>query len=296
MSVNLPSHYARQYADSVMLLLQQQGSRLRPYVTEGSYKGEQASPVDQVGSVEMQEVVSRFSPMPRVDADVDRRWIFPLSYDLPQLVDKNDELRMITDVKGKYVQNGVNAAGRRIDRTILLGTFGTNYTGKTGSTSTAFGSNSIAANFGAAGDVGATVAKLREGRRMLMAGNVDLETDSLHAAFSSTQMDNLLAEVQIISTDYNDRPVLVDGVIKRFLGFEFHQTEIVRETFNQSSGDAMCPLWAKSGLHLGIWEDQRTDISQRNDLQGIPWQVYQYLTIGACRLEEAKVVKMICNL
>jgi hypothetical protein len=49
------------------------------------------------------------------------------------------------------------------------------------------------------------------------------------------------------------------------------------------------PVWARSGMHLGIWGDIRTEISQRNDLQGTPWQAYLYMTIGATRLDEEKV-------
>lgn len=298
MSVNLASLYARQYADTVTLLLQQQGSRLRKAVMEGGHKGEQASPVDQIGSVEMQSVAGRFAPIGRVDAGVDRRWVFPTSFDLPQLVDHFDELRMIVDPKGKYVQNGVNAAGRRMDRTIIAKAFATNYTGKDGGTSTAFPSstttNTIAVNFGSASDVGMTVAKLREALRMLRAANVDLEVDPLYCAAGATQLDNLLAEVQVVNADYNgDKPVLTDGMIRRFLGFNFIHTELAVESL--SSGDAQIPCWAKSGLYLGIWEDQKTDISRRNDLSGLPWQVYQYLTIDATRLEEGKVIKMVCN-
>src|SRR5688572_14457205 len=118
MGANIPGHYVKQYATNIMLLLQQQGSRLRGKVTEGSYQGEQASPVDQMGPVEMQEVTTRFAPMGRIDPDVDRRWIFPLSYDLPQLIDRFDVLKTLQNPKSKYAQNAANAAGRRMDRTI----------------------------------------------------------------------------------------------------------------------------------------------------------------------------------
>src|SRR5690242_989379 len=60
MSVNLPQHYVREYATVLQLLLQQKGSKLRPFVTTGMYVGDQASPVDQIDSVEMQQVTTRF--------------------------------------------------------------------------------------------------------------------------------------------------------------------------------------------------------------------------------------------
>jgi hypothetical protein len=155
MSVNAPSLYAQQFATNVQLLLQQKGSRLRQAVTVGSYKGEQASPVDQIGAIEMQAVTTRFGAMGRVDAAVDRRWVLPSDFDLPQLMDKNDELRILADPKSKYVENAVAAAGRQMDRLILAAAIGTSKTGKTGSTSTTLPSaQKVAVNFGSSSDVG----------------------------------------------------------------------------------------------------------------------------------------------
>jgi hypothetical protein len=295
MSVDLVNLYARQYATNVELLLQQAGSRLRGCVTEGSYVGDQASPVDQLGAVEMQEVTSRFAAMGRVDADTDRRWLFPTSYDLPQLIDKFDLVKMIVDPKSKYVQNAVNAAGRRIDRTIISAFFGTAKTGVQGATSTTFPAGQIVAvDHDAAGDTGLTVAKLREARRLFMAADLDMETEELFCGVTSQAHNNLLGEAQVVSLDYNERPVLVDGKIHKFLGFTFKHSELFGESL--SGGDQQIPCWAKSGMHLGVWQDMRTDVDQRKDLQGLPWQIYLWLTIAATRIEEEKIVKILVNI
>lgn len=294
MSINLVSLYGKQYATNVQLLLQQKGSKLRQAVMVGQHVGSQASPVDQLGSIEMQAVTGRFQAMGRVDAAVDRRWVFPNSYDLPQLVDSFDKLRLFSDPQSSYVQNAVYAAGRKMDSLIIAALNGTAKTGESGSTSTALPSaQKVAVGFGAASDVGLSVAKLREAKRLLMAADLDLEDPSnqLYCAVGATQLDNLLAEAQVISLDYNERPVLMDGKISRFLGINFIHTELNES----SSGDKLVPVWAKSGMHLGIWGDIKTSISQRHDLQGEPWQAYVYLTAGATRLEEEKVVQIACN-
>jgi hypothetical protein len=103
MSVNLPTHFVQQYSTNIALLLQQKGSKLRNTVMTGNHVGKQASPVDQIGKVEMQVVASRFAPMGRVDAPTDRRWVFPSDFDLPQLIDDFDKLRLITDPSSAYV-------------------------------------------------------------------------------------------------------------------------------------------------------------------------------------------------
>jgi len=292
MSANIPAHFAQQFATNIELLLQQKGTRLRMAVTEDSYVGEQASPVDQVGAINMRRVTSRFGQMGRVDAPLDRRWVSPEDDDLPQLIDTFDQLRLLTDPKSKYVENAVNAAGREFDRKILKAFFDPAKTGKTGTALTPFpASQQIAVNFGSAGNTGATVAKLREAKKILMAADVDLEQDQIFAALTAEQHDDLLAEAQVISTDFNDKPVLVEGKVTRFLGINFIHTQLVNVDGN---GFRRMPVWAKSGMHLGLWNDIRTSISIRNDLSGEPWQAYVYMSSGATRIEEKKTVEIKC--
>lgn len=292
MSVNIPNHYVQEYATNIELLLQQKGSKLRPFVTSGSYIGEQASPVDQVGAVEMQSVTGRFEPMGRVDADTDRRWVLPSDFDLPQLIDSFDKLRLLTDPSSVYVQNAVFAAGRKMDDLIIDALFGTAKTGKSGSTSTTFpAAQQVAVNYGASGNVGLTVAKLREARKKLKAAEVDMDMDPIVCIITAEQEDNLLAEAQVISLDYNEKPVLVDGRLSKFLGMNFIHCERLDV---DGSSYRRVPVFAKSGMHLGIWNDITTDISQRKDLKGLPFQSYVYMTAGATRLEEEKVVEIKC--
>lgn len=292
MSLNLPTHYVQQYANNIALLLQQKGSKLRPYVMSGSHVGKQASVVDQFGAISMSPVVSRFAPIPRTDASADRRWILPLDFDVNQLIDQFDKLRLLTDPESMYVQNAVYAAGRQMDDLIIDAFFGTAKTGETGSTSTTFpAAQQVAVNFGAAANVGLTVAKLREAKRILMANEVDVDSDPITVIVKAKQHDNLLAEAQVISTDFNERPVLVDGKVTRFLGMNIVHCE--RLDADGSSYDRI-PIFAKSGMYSGIWNDMTTDISQRKDLQGHPWQAYVYMTANATRLEEGKVVEVKC--
>lgn len=298
MSVNLPSHYVMQFATNIQLLLQQKGSRLRSTVTTDSYVGKQASPVDQIGKIEMQTVVNRFAPIGRVDASVDRRWVFPTDYDLPQLIDSFDKLRLLTDPNSKYVENAVNAAGRQFDRLILAAAVGTSKTGEQGGTSTVLPSGQkVAVGFGASANTGLTVAKLREAKRLLMAADIDLEADEIFLPVASTQHDNLLAEVQIISSEFNggDSLVLKEGKITRFMGINFVHTELALANVIASNVVGL-PCYVKSGMHLGIWDDVMTDIDKRKDLQGHPWQAYVTMTAGATRLEEKKVVQIACSI
>jgi hypothetical protein len=292
MSNNLPSHYVQQFANNIQLLLQQKDSRLDSLVMTGNHVGEQASPVDQLGAVEMQEVVGRFGPIGRVDASVDRRWVYPESYDLNQLIDSFDKLRLLQDPSSSYVMNAVAAAKRKRDAVIISAFFGTAKTGKSGSTSTTFPSGQqIAVDYGAASNVGLSVEKLIKGKELLMAADVDLEADPINCGITAKQHSNLLREIKITSREFNSEPVLVNGKLKSFLGINFVHSELFGV---DGSSYRRIPMWAKSGMYLGLWQDMTTDIDQRKDLSGHPWQAYIKMTLGATRLEEEKIVEIKC--
>jgi hypothetical protein len=289
MSVNIPTHYVQQYSSNIQLLLQQKGSKLRGSVMTGSHVGKQASPVDQFGSVEMQTVSSRFAPMGRVDAATDRRWVFPSDYDLPQLIDSFDKLRLITDPSSAYVQNAVLAAGRQFDKLICSAFTGTAKTGESGSTSTSFtAANEVDVATGGANSK-LNVAKIKAVKELMMANHIDFDMEEAYIGITAADHAALLNEVQIISSDFNGgMPVLQNGKISSFLGFNFIHCELI-ETQLAGTNEVTLPVWVKSGMYLGMWNDINNSVSQRNDLQGEPWQLYTIMTAGATRLEEDKV-------
>ncbi len=294
MASQIPVFYVSQFSTIVQLKLQQEGSVLRSCVMSGTHTGSQASPVDQFGAIVGNKVVGRYNPMPRIDAPTDRRWVFPQDYDAPQLLDTFDQLRLLIDPMSSMVTNAVNAIGRNMDEEILAGLLGTNFTGNNGTTSTTLPSGQVVGvNQGAASATNMSVAKLREGRRILMANNLNMDKEELYCAMTGTNIDSLLAETQIISSEFNDQKVLVSGKLVKFLGVNIVHTELLTTgTDDQSGTSTACPMWAKSGAYLGIWGDIASSIDRRTDLQGIPMQAYVKGTFGGTRLEEKKVVKI----
>jgi len=229
--------------------------------------------------------------MPRTDAPTDRRWVFPQDYDVAQLLDTFDKLRLLTDPLSSYVTNATHALGRAIDSEIVSGIVNNNFTGNTGGTTTAFlTANQVSVQQGATSPVNLTVAKLRYAKRLLLSYYADVFDEPIYCAINAASHDNLLSETQVVNSDYNDTRVLVKGRVMEFLGINFIHTELLTTGSDDQSGTStQTPLWMKSGVYLGIWEDIYTDIGQRRDLQGIPYQTYNKCTIGGTRLEEKKV-------
>lgn len=300
MSTPVTTMFTQQYSDSVELLLQQAGGKLTDAVTQGHFVGEAANPVDQVGQVKPVKDRPRNSDTPLLSVPTDRRWIYPHDYEAADLIDKQDQLRTIDQLTNPFVQAGTLAVQRAWDDEILLATFGTAQTGKTAQVATAFpGGQSIAANYGAAGNVGLTVAKLRKVKQLLMSAGLDTQADPVYGAITTLDHDSMLAETQIINAEYAgemNRPVLVEGMVTRFLGINFKIVEFTDTVYSASvtMGQAtrQVPFWAKSGMQLGIWGGIEARIDERAD-KSYAWQWYTKTTCGATRLQEKKVVQVL---
>src|SRR5688572_19737172 len=300
MSINIPAHYYTQYAQNIDYLLQQKDSRLGGAVRTGSHSGDKASPVDQIGKVEMSDVTTRFASMGRTDAPLSRRWVFPVHSDLPQLLDSFDKLKLLLDPTSQYVQSAVMAANRRKDRHILEGFFADAKTGVNAGDTETFGTTvTTSSGQNVSVSVGGTtsnlnVAKLKEAKRRLMEANVDLSAEKVYCAVNSTAHDKLLNEIQVINSDFSGLGAQIEnGMVKRFMGIEFIHTELLTTGTDDAAGTStQIPLWVSSGMYYGNWQSNVTDISQRKDLQGLPWQAYLMMTGGATRIEKEKIIRI----
>ncbi len=289
MSFQVSTAFVQQYTTNVGLLLQQRGSKLREAVTMGSYTGKAAKAVEQIGAVTAQARTSRHADTPLISTPHDARWVFPTDYEWADMIDDQDKLRMLIDPTSPYAVNGAYALGRAMDDIIITAALGTSMTGENGSTSTVFDTTNQRI---VVGGTGLTVAKLRQARRILMTNEVDVSADPLYIAVTAVQLDNLLGTTEVTSSDYNTVKTLVSGDVDTFLGFKFIQVERLGV---DGSGDRRCIAWAKSGMHLGMWNDITTKISERSD-KSYATQVYVKGTFGATRTEEKKVVEIICDI
>jgi hypothetical protein len=274
------------YKSTVEHLLQQRGSKFRGAVMEDSYHGKSGAAVNQLGAVIAQAKTTRHADTPLIETPQDKRWVYPTDYEWADLIDDQDKLRVIADPTSPYAINGAMALGRAMDDLIITAATGTSKTGEDGTTSTTFPSAQTAST--TAG--GLTVAKLREAMQLLIAAEVDVDNEPLYCAIGAQQHDDLLGETQAVSLDFTNKPVLVDGRIKAFMGFNF----IDSQRLALSGTDRTVVTWARSGLHLGIWNDINVQISDRAD-KSYSTQVYVKGTFGATRVEEKKVVAITCS-
>jgi hypothetical protein len=145
----------------------------------------------------------------------------------------------------------------------------------------------------AVGGTGLTKAKLVTTRKLFRANESDRENgEELYIAYGAEQLEDLLNDTTLTSLEYNTVMSLFEGDIpkgKTLLGFK----PIPLERMAKVSTDRFCVAWAKSGVALGVGAEIQTRLTERAD-KSYAMQPYARMSIGAVRIEEAKVVEIAC--
>ena len=284
MSNQVTTAFVQQYSANVQMLSQQMGSRLRDAVRVESVTGKNAF-FDQVGQATAQKRTTRHGDTPQMDTPHARRRVSLVDYEYADLIDDQDKVRMLIDPTSSYAMAAASAMGRAIDDEIIAAATGTAFTGETGSTSTAL----PAANQIADGGTDMTLAKLRSAKKILDLADVDPSIPR-YIACSPEQIDSLLGDTNVTSSDFNTIKALVQGDVQQFMGFEF----IVSNRLSKTGDIRKCFAWAEDGLALAIGKDVSARIDERAD-KGYATQVYYSMSVGSTRMEENKVVSIDCD-
>ena len=294
MSVQITTAFVEQYKANVYHLAQQKGSKLREACSVETVTGKNAY-FEQIGSTAARLRTSRHADTPRMDTPHSRRRVSLEDYDWADLVDSEDQIRMLIDPTSQYAQAAAMAMGRAIDDVIIAAADGTAYTGVAGGTSTAYDTAMTVAVTTrwpgvSSANLGLNVAKLMDAARLLGAGNVDPD-EAKHIVINSRQRKSLMQDAHVASADYNLLRPLMSGKMVEFHGFNIHVTE--RIGVDASSYDKVL-YWAGNGMKLAIGKDITGRISERAD-KNYATQVFAQMSIGATRMEEARVGYIECH-
>jgi hypothetical protein len=294
MSVQITTAQVEQYKANVYHLTQQKGSRLRKAVRTESVVGYNAY-FEQIGSTAARLRTSRHSDTPRMDTPHNRRRVSLSDYDWADLIDNEDQVRMLIDPTSQYAEAAAMAMGRAIDDAIIAAADGTAYTGQAGGTSTSY-SSAMTVDVQvrwpgvSADDCGLNVAKILEAGKLLGAQNVDPDEEKFMVV-NAAQIKSLLMDTRVSSHDYNAIKPLVSGQVSQFAGFTMIPTERIG---TDSNSDHKVLYWAKGGMLLALGKDISTRISERVD-KNYATQVFSSMTIGATRMEEVRVGYIECD-
>jgi hypothetical protein len=285
MSTQITTAFVNQFSSNIQMLSQQMGSLLRNAVDVETVNGEKAF-FDQVGSAAAQLRTTRHADTPLIDTPHSRRMLTLADYEYADLIDDQDKVRLLVDPTSTYARAAAAAMGRAMDDVVIAAAFADAATGKDGSTTTAF---DTANNQIAAGATGLTLGKLIEAKEILDSGDVDPSIPR-YIAVSPKQVTDLLNNTTVTSSDYNTVKALAMGEINSFVGFQF----IVTNRLGVDGASARRVIaWAADGIKLGIGKEPTARIDERAD-KSYATQVYYAMTLGATRMEEKKVVEVLC--
>lgn len=306
MSFEITTAFVQQFTGAVRHLGQQQYARFRGAVLEDQVTGESAY-MEQMGATAAARVTARHTDSPIMNSQHLRRRIAPYGYRWGDLIDREDRVRMLIDPASNYAKAAAMAMERAYDDELIAAAFGTAYTGHTGSTALTWPNGDsenapttpagmqVAVNdwtYGnGSGNAGMTVSKLVSAQVALLAGEGD-DDEEMYVAYGAVQRGNLLATTEFTASEYNETREMLRKKIQgtSFLGFTSIQSQRLAKN---SSGQTRCIAWRKSGLGIGVARPVETRIAERPD-KNFSTYVYADESLGGARLEEVKVVEIIC--
>ena len=291
MSVQITTAFVEQYKGNVEHLVQQKGSRLREAVSVETVVGKNAF-FEQVGSTAAQQRTSRHSDTPRMDTPHARRRVSLIDFDWADLIDDEDRVRMLIDPQSPYASAAAWAMGRAMDEEIVAAADGTAYTGVAGGTSTSYDSSNtvdVQVGISPAADTGLNVGKLRAAKQILDAN--EAEDGDRYMIINAKQLQNLLGQTEVTSSDFATVKSLVNGEVDSFMGFTFIRTELIG---TDSNSDHKVLFWQKAGMKLAIGAEPSIKISERAD-KNHATQVFASMAIGSTRMQEKLVGYIECD-
>ena len=291
MSVQITTAFVEQYKGNVEHLVQQEASRLRSAVSAETVVGKNAF-FEQIGKTEARIRTSRHSDTPRMDTPHSRRRVSLVDYDWADLIDDEDRVRMLIDPAGPYAKAASSAMGRAMDTAIVDAADGTAFTGVAGGTSTAYtAANTVDVQVGIspAADTGLNVGKLRAAKNVLDAN--EAADDDRFCVINAKQLQNLLGETEVTSSDFATVKALAHGEVESFLGFTFIRTELLEV---DSNSDHKVLFFQRDGIKLALGSEPTVKISERAD-KNHATQVFVSMSIGATRMQETLVGYIECD-
>lgn len=291
MSVTIPQSFTEQFSANVHMLSEQRFSYLQMTVMPEEMSGAEAKAVERIGMTQdaANAINERHGDTPLNNTPHSRRWLFVRDYDVADLIDKPDKVRLLIDPNSRYTIRHAGVMGRTKDDVIISALGGSAVEGQGNVLGSATTSVPLpSAQKIASGSVGLTLDKWREAKRRLDAAEVD-DFWPRYLGVTSNQLKEMLETEEMTNSDYNAVKALVEGKINSFLGFN-----VVRcERFLKPSTDRLCYAWAQPAIAFGMPVEPNSINGERPDKRHAQ-QIYTAMTCGAVRVEDEMVVEIAC--
>lgn len=276
--------YAQQYSENIMQLAQQDNSKLWGAVYQKTNVRGKHFFQDQIGEWSMSSKTGRNPQTPESDPNLARRMAIMLDYHDNVMLDRSDELKVISDPRSSYTLAAGKSIGRRMDDSIIDALGGDAKTGEAGATTTVLPAGQKIA----AGATGMTFDKVKQAQRIL--NDNDVESEDRFFVASPQGIEDLMGEEKATSADYVTLKAIQDGT---FAGHTWMGFQWIMSTRLDIDGSNIRENFAfhKYGICAGLPTLPFVRTDERAD-RSYSWQVYYELNIGTTRLEEDRVVQV----
>ena len=274
---SIPLHYTTEFGTSWRSRTQQEKPRLNDFVEEINFTGERK------GATHITDVNS------------DNRWAHRKSYDLANLIDKDDDVNLgeLELPTSSYVRDHARAFNRDCDDVAWAAALDPVVIGTNGDATLALPGTQIITEAGTTATAEGTVGNgLTLGKLIAMneiLEDAELEEDSPRViVVTKRQLSDLLYSTQVRSSDYSIVKALVAGTVTSYMGFEFKKVARIPKVGNVRT----CPVWIKGAI-LRTMGTRSNDISVRKD-RSMSTQIYSAWHLGATRIYDEGVGAIEC--
>lgn len=275
--------YSQDFQANMTLAAQQKESFFTPFITvKSGLKGETAVAIESVGKTEVIKQNTRYRKTPLLEMEYKRRWYMHNTYDWGTAFDSLDDMQMLADPKSQVYESAVAAFNRQKDADIIAAILGDNRVGKDHDEIEPLPTeNIIKVDGDFSGD------NLKSLTTNLISSDIDMNQNKFTLFIGPKQLEALYNDAEYI-TSYFGMPVLDEGKIKPFLGYNIQVVNNLPLVSDGGSNYRMCPVFTKDAVGLGVWEDFKSFAYLDNEHMQLP-RLAATFTMGAARLENEKI-------
>lgn len=287
MSFQITEAFVEQFRSGLTHRAQQMESRLRSRVTVDSGIVGTSASRDYVGTRRPAKRVNRHGDTVLRDTPHDRRWVDINVYDDADLIDDPDKVRTLTDPTNAYSVAMARGFGREIDVISVLGMLGITRTGVDGAGSSTSPTTVITEGsaHGSGGEV--EFEDLVDMKRIFDSRE---QPEMRHWAVTAQQVEDLMLEDKVQSSDYNAVRVLASGMMNSYMGFDWIRVESPILPLNAAGTRRRTVVWVTEAVWLAFGADVTASIDRRPDKNNST-QVFYSADLGAARLDDNGVVE-----
>jgi hypothetical protein len=287
--------FSQQYASAVELTAQQMRPRVASLFNQMTAVGMSATVANFVDAFEAEERTALYDDIVFGEPNHTRPWVYPVHFDKALPFDSIEQMQMNANPTSEYVQGIVAALNRKADKEAIRALFASRNLGQSGGTVDSFASgNQVSVDEGGTAS-GLNVQKIQKALQLARTNEVGIdEPEMFHIVISPIQEKNIMDEIEVISSDFTVKRILDAGTIagSNYMGLNW---VISNALLTDGSSYRRVPFFTTRGMSFCTWNGGiQTNVSQRTDKRGQPWQVYGQGHFGAVRRDAKRVYEIKC--